>query len=80
MVFFAALDSVNYGVLLNKLKFYGIDGKFHDLITSYLSDRYQRVLIISIGLSYAGSSSWDIVKAWCLTGVHSWSTSFSLLY
>jgi hypothetical protein len=34
-----AFDSVNHGILLNKLQFYGIDGKFHDLITSYLSDR-----------------------------------------
>jgi hypothetical protein len=30
---------------MNKLKFYGIVGKAHALIKSYLSDRYQRVLI-----------------------------------
>jgi hypothetical protein len=34
-------------ILLSKLRFYGIGGKFHDLITSYLSDIYQRVLIAS---------------------------------
>jgi hypothetical protein len=44
---------------LNKLQYYGLDGKFHDFITSYLSDRYQRVLITGTDLSYAG---WDIVR------------------
>jgi hypothetical protein len=57
-----AFDSVNHDILLSKLQFYGIDGKFHDLITSYLSDRYQRALIASTDSSYTVSSSWDIVR------------------
>jgi hypothetical protein len=57
-----AFDSVDHKILLNKLKFYGIRGKFHDLIISYLSDRYQRVLIPSTHLSYVARSSWDIVR------------------
>jgi hypothetical protein len=30
---------------MKKLKFYGVVGNAYDLIQSYLSDRYQRVLI-----------------------------------
>jgi hypothetical protein len=67
-----AFDSVNHKILFSKLQFYGIQGKFHYLITSYLSDRYQRVPIASIDLSYVARSSWDIVRQG--------STSFSLLY
>jgi hypothetical protein len=33
-----AFDSVNQEILLNKLQFYGISVKFHDLITSYCTD------------------------------------------
>jgi hypothetical protein len=47
---------------LSKLQFYGIWGKFYDLITSYLSDRYQRVLIPNNEVSYVFSSSWETVK------------------
>jgi hypothetical protein len=54
--------SVNHEILLSKLQLYGIQGKFHDLITSYLSARYQRVLIPNTELSYVFSSSWETVK------------------
>ena len=40
-----AFDSVNHDILLEKMDFYGIRGIFHKLLTSYLSDRYQRVVI-----------------------------------
>jgi hypothetical protein len=56
-----AFNSVNHKVLLSKLQFYGIEGKFYDLITSYLSDRYQRVLIASRDVSQT-CSSWKIVR------------------
>jgi hypothetical protein len=49
-----AFDSVNHEILLNILQFYGIVGKFHDLITSYLTyltNRCQRVLIASTDFS-----------------------------
>jgi hypothetical protein len=36
-----AFDSVNHDILLRKLQFYGIGGKFQDLIVSYLSNKYQ---------------------------------------
>jgi hypothetical protein len=49
-----AFDSVNYSVLLSKLKLFGISGSIGRLITSYLNDRYQRTLInndYSLGIS-----------------------------
>jgi hypothetical protein len=36
-------DSVNHEILLRKLQFYGIVGKFYMLIGSYLDNRYQKV-------------------------------------
>jgi hypothetical protein len=40
-----AFDCVNHDLLMKKLKFYRIVGNAYNLIQSYLSDRYQRVLI-----------------------------------
>jgi hypothetical protein len=56
-----AFDSANHKILLSKLQFYGIESKFYDLIASYLSDRYQRVLIASTDLSHT-CSSWKTVR------------------
>jgi Notch-like protein len=40
-------DCVNHKILLAKMEFYGITGKFLNLIKSYLEDRYQKVSICS---------------------------------
>lgn len=36
-----AFNCVNHDILLLTLEFYGVEGKFNTLITSYLKDRYQ---------------------------------------
>ena len=44
--FAKAFDSVNHDILLNKLKvMYGIDGTLLKFLTSYLQNRYQRVVV-----------------------------------
>jgi hypothetical protein len=70
-----AFNRVNHEILLSKLQFHGIGAKFHDLIASRLSNRYQRLLIASADLSFIGISHWDIVEQ----GVPQGSTSFSFL-
>jgi hypothetical protein len=55
-----AFDVVNHKILLNKLQQYGIVGKFNALIKSYLTERYQRVVIQDN--SNNSYSDWEIVK------------------
>ena len=43
-----AFDSLNYDILLSKLKFYGIQSKALQLLKSYLSDRSQYVQIDNV--------------------------------
>jgi hypothetical protein len=38
-----AFDCIDHDLLLKKLEFYGVSGIFHQLVTSYLSDRFQKV-------------------------------------
>jgi hypothetical protein len=38
-----AFDWFNHAVLLEKLKFYGVSGKFYNLVKSYLDGRYKKV-------------------------------------
>jgi hypothetical protein len=40
-----AFDCVDHGILLSKLKFYGINGKHLALYQSYLDNRYSRMSI-----------------------------------
>ena len=40
-----AFDCTNHVVLLEKLKFYGVSGKFYNLVKSYLNGRYQKVIL-----------------------------------
>jgi len=39
-----AFDCFNHAVVLEKMKFYGVSGKFYNSIKSYLDGRYQKVI------------------------------------
>jgi hypothetical protein len=56
-----AFDCVNHNILLGKLELYGIVGKFQALIKSYLSERYQKVVIDNINLNNSVASNWGRV-------------------
>jgi hypothetical protein len=43
-----AFDCVTHKISMDKLEFYGIEGKFKMLIESYLSGRYQRVTELTV--------------------------------
>jgi len=50
-----------HGILVDKLQFYGISGKFLTLIQSYLRERQQKVLIDKINAYGSVSSRWKKV-------------------
>jgi hypothetical protein len=56
-----AFDYVNYDILFAKLEFYGVMGHALKLITSYLKNRYQRV-VTRTNCSNTYYSDWDKVK------------------
>ena len=56
-----AFDRVNHRILLGKLEFYGIKGKFVDLIQSLLQGRHQKVLINKHTAPEDASSGWTTV-------------------
>ena len=56
-----AFDCVNHKILLQKLEFYGVKGKFKTLIESYLTGRYQRVTLNNI-TNNKNSSKWELLK------------------
>jgi hypothetical protein len=54
-----AFDCINHTILLEKLKYYGISGKFYNLVKSYLDGRYQKVIL---GQNRDTESTWKEIK------------------
>ena len=57
-----AFDSVNHDIPLSKCEFYGFKGKTNALLRSYLSDRYQKVLINNSSSNNTAFSEWGKIK------------------
>jgi hypothetical protein len=57
-----AFGCVDHGILLSKLKFYGIRGNFLGLIKTYLEYRFQKVLINSNNRLNISSTEWKRVS------------------
>jgi hypothetical protein len=57
-----AFDCVNHKILLEKLEFYGITGKFLDVIQSFLQGCYQKVFINKNTTYEDAYSKWVEVK------------------
>ena len=54
-----ASDCINHAVLLQKMKFYGVSGKFYNLLKSYLDGRYQKVILSHNNVI---ESTWEQLK------------------
>jgi len=54
-----AFDCINHAVLLEKMKFYGLSGKFYNLVKSYLDRRYQKVIL---SRNNGIESTWEKIK------------------
>ena len=54
-----ASDCINHAVLLEKMKFYGISGKFYNLVKSYLDGTYQKVIL---SCNNVNESTWEKKK------------------
>jgi len=58
-----AFDCMKHSILLDKLEFYGIEGKFKTLIKSYLAGRYQKVILNNNNNNkYNDSSEWELIN------------------
>ena len=67
-----AFRSINHDTVLSKYEFYGFKGKTNALLRSYLSDRYQRVLISNGFSNNSTFSEWGKIKR-CSPGFNTWS-------
>ena len=54
-----AFDCINHAVLIEKKIFYGVSGKFYNLVKSYLDGRQQKVILIH---NNGIESTWEKIK------------------
>ena len=54
-----AFDCFNHAALLQKMKFYGVSGKFYNLVKSYLDGRYWKVILSH---NKGTESTWEKIK------------------
>jgi len=54
-----AFDCINHDVLLQKMKFHGVSGKFYNLVKSYLDGRYQKAILSH---NNGIESTWEKIK------------------
>ena len=54
-----AFGCINHAVLLKKVKFYEVSGKFYNLLKSYLGGRYQKVISSN---NNGIESTWEKIK------------------
>jgi len=57
-----AFDSITHDMLLSKCEFYGFRGKTNALLRSYMSDRYQGVLMNNSFSSTTTVLEWGNIK------------------
>jgi len=58
-----AFDCVSHEILLKKLHYYGIQGRCWDWFQNYITDRKQKVQIISQSGMQDGICKWETVKS-----------------
>jgi hypothetical protein len=75
-----AFDCVSHDILIKKLEFYGITGKFGALIKSYLRGRYQRVNLDTNNSINSFLSRWVEIKSREPPRINSWPTFFPSVY
>ena len=59
---YTCINNVNHDILLSKCEFYGFRGKTNALLRSYLSERYQTVLINNSSSNTTTFSGWGKIK------------------
>jgi hypothetical protein len=73
-----AFDCLIHGIMLSKLKYYGLTGTCYSLINSYLEDRHQKVKLVNN--DYKSCSSLGTVKHGVLQRFSTWNIVVLALY